>query len=285
MLFECFYSTDITRDSYGNVVTPYDQLPAITNPTGQEQQPPAHNGVGFWTDVNRDKTHHGNSPSASGTTLQFAIPSYADGITQLQGKYDDKITFNSPPAANTNVKVPVQSLLPPLSSGNYNYPSLGATIPSYNIPNVVPTAAASLPDNSYQNEVTGKLPGKDTSSETALAFDELASQGNFLLPPKFPASSFNIGSNVYSTQVPAFANFAGPTSTAFVQPPKYDQIPVQIQTIAPTDSGKYTGGFGGAPGVLGQQKPGVLLPGKQTVASGSHASSGQIQQPPLTGIT
>lgn len=172
--------------------------------------------------------------------------------------------------------------MPPLSSGNFNYPSLGTSNPSFTIPSTAAAAANPAPtististDNTYQNEVTGKLPVQD---ESKIHFNDLSSQqGSFLSSPKNPSLT-------QSTQLPSFT----PQNSGFTNifqsqlPSKYDQIPVQVQAFAVTqqqsgDNGKYTGGFGGAPGILGQQKPGVLLPGH------SKPVTLQTQQPALTG--
>lgn len=168
--------------------------------------------------------------------------------------------------------------MPPLSSGNYNYPSLGSSNPSFTIPVVAPPtiSTVSSTDNAYQNEVTGKLPVQD---ESKLHFDDLSSQGNFLNSPKIPSTQ-----SFPSTQLPSFTQNTGFANIFQNKPPsQYGQIPVQVQAFAVTqtaaaDSGKYTGGFGGAPGTLGQQKPGILLSGNKPAAAAA-----QIQQPALTG--
>lgn len=164
--------------------------------------------------------------------------------------------------------------MPPLSSGNYNYPSLGSSNPSFIIPasNPISTISTISTDKTYQNEIAGKLPVQD---ESKLNFNDLLSQNNFLNTPKVSSSPVN---NFQSTQLPTFSQNPGFTNIFQNPSTNYNQIPVQVQTVGVTQSntGKYTGGFGGAPGVLGQQNPGILLPGKKPVTS-------HIQQPALTG--
>ncbi|XP_037048420.1 homeobox protein 5-like isoform X2 [Bradysia coprophila] len=270
------YPDDIIRDSYGNIVTPYTLL--LDDPASVPTSTAKPSNVGLLTDVNRDNGQH----------LQFAIPSYSDGITEIQGPYKPSLT-----------------LLPPLSSGNYNYPSLDMHKPSA-------TVAA---DNSYQNEVGGSfsssaqsinpvptgptaittnghigvnnnppsIPSLDleaplqspsvvpnqsntptsyeaktgTSSSSISSFPSVP---NNLSPNKAPAPQGSSDFSAIHVKSPdnngpsssfSFANTKPLKDTQFV-----NQTPINIQV----DSGKYTGGFGGAPGILGEQKvPGYAV--------------------------
>lgn len=270
------YPDDIIRDSYGNIVTPYTSLLDDTASVRTSTSTPV--SIGHLTDVNKD----------NGQQLQFAIPSYSDGITELQGPYKPSLT-----------------LLPPLSSGNYNYPSLDTHKTS--------TSSAPSADNSYQNEVGGSFSSSAQSVKpvptgpTAVTTNghigannnyspaipslnlEVPSQFPSAIPnqPKIPTSSSSYsnfpnvpspnkapasqGSSDFSAiHVSPSDNNAPTSSFSFTntKPLKdtqfVNQQPIKIQV----DTGKYTGGFGGAPGILGEQKvPGYAV--KPTVSKPS----------------
>lgn len=272
------YPDDIFRDSYGNIVTPYTTLVEDTAAYQTSSAKPSN--VGVFTDVNKDNGQH----------LQFVIPSYSDGITELQGPY-------KPSSANAAIVPPFQSLLPPLSSGNFNYPNLD----THKI----------QADNSYQNEISGSFPSSSQSinpvptgptvittnghigsvnsspsiytpnlqvpisSPSAVAnqpiqptkYDQqnqpnsgtstIFTKPGFVSVPNTPIVNGVQGSSDFSAIHVSSSESNAPISsfplsnTKPLKDTQYvNQIPINIQV----DSGKYTGGFGGAPGVLGEQK-------------------------------
>lgn len=280
------YPDDIIRDSYGNIVTPYTTL--VDDAATLHASSPKPSNVGPLTDVNKDNGQH----------LQFVIPSYSDGITELQGPY-------KPYAGAAAIAPPLQTLLPPLSSGNYNYPNLDAHKIS--------------PDNSYQNEVGSSfqssaqsinpVPTGPTAITTNGHIGSASTSPNIYtpdlqLPFSSPSAVANqpIQSTSYDQQFqtqptsgtfslfskPIFTPTNNPTvnsptqgssdfSSIHVSSPEQNapsssfsftnskplkdtqfvnQIPINIQV----ESGKYTAGFGGAPGILGEQKvPGYAV--------------------------
>lgn len=275
------YPDDIIRDSYGNIVTPYTSL--LDEPAAVATSTSLPSNVGPLTDVNRDNGQH----------LQFVIPSYSDGITEIQGTYKPSLTL-LPPLASAPAAVP------PLSSGNYNYPSLDTH-----------KTSASAVDNSYQNEVGGSFSSSAAAinpaptGPTAITTNGHVGSNknparvpsiNLELPLQFPSivpnqpntpatydaktgtssSSFSISSNPTPNKSPVpqgSSDFSAihvkspdtsvpPSSFPFsnTKPLKdsqyVNQTPINIQV----ENGKYTGGFGGAPGILGEQKiPGYAV--------------------------
>lgn len=278
------YPDDIIRDSYGNIVTPYTTL---AEDTASLHTSPKPSNVGPLTDVSKD----------NGQQLQFVIPSYSDGITELQGPY-------KPSLVNSAIAPPLQTLLPPLSSGNYNYPSLdthkisadnsyqneigGSFSSSSQSINPVPTGPTAITTNGHigntnnspgaynpnlqvpfnspviQPTAYDQQTGPSIQSQTQPIFGTSPSlsfsKPSFTSIPNNPQANSVApaqGSSDFSTihvsspelNAPsssfAFSNTKPLTDTQFV-----NQIPINIQV----DNGKYTGGFGGAPGILGEQK-------------------------------
>lgn len=201
----------------------------------------------------------------------------------MQGPYKPSSTHNV-------VVPPIQDLLPPLTSSNFNYPSTDNQ--------KVPTTST---DNSYQNEVEGTFPssaptvnfaanlhvpftsglvtpnqatgqisydsqtGFNTQYQSNLATSSsntnVASAPNKNAIAKNPSaphgssdfSAIHVTSGESNTTISSFAfsNSKPAKDTQVV-----NQKPINIQV----DSGKYTGGFGGAPGILGEQKnPGYAV--------------------------
>ena len=186
------------------------------------------------TDINSDKSD-GSKNTASIGNYNFVVPSYASGIL-------DK------------VQAPQQDLLPPLSSGNYNFPSIANIDPSkIKVPSEI--------SNYQQNEILSTFPTIPATSgpNVQAPVSGLLPPTSDLLPPSF--SSPSVGSplsqntNKYATNPEQKQqNNLGPVKSAFAKPPTQD-------------TGKYTGGFGGAPGVLGEQsKPGYAV---QPAATGT----------------
>lgn len=310
---QIIYPDEIIRDSYGNIVSPYTPLEDVVSASNPINK---HDQIGVLTDVNNannnnnnDQGHHHNSElptkQAPGK-IPFLLPSYADGIL------------------NANIQTPQQNLLPPLSSGNYNYPSLNNNGGGNSYQSSTPKQTI---DNSYQNEISSTFAGTNVQSTTTL--------NNELVPPPFtqntgeptynfhhPEVNADTASNAFnqnpflpkSSTVPSYKsnnlqlptiapnqggsvdsgkytgsftqnkenvestlNFHNPedtTSNIFNQNPflpksttlpTYTSNNAQLPTIVPNkggniDSGKYTGGFGGAPGILGNQaKPGYAV--------------------------
>lgn len=273
------YPDDISHDSYGNIVKPYKPLPDHTGPSAASAA--YTSDVGLFTDVNKDKSQI----SASG--IQFALPSYSDGILTAPSAIKPPTSAILPP--------PQQDLLPPLSSGNYNYPQLttaqGAAAVSGHSPSSAAAAAAQPHQPDYQNEVNPygnkgntnavaqkqHQPPTGTGSVRTDAFNQpnpiqipTQSTVHFNALPSapsnnnYPTSTGHQPSSVGQQNVPSHA-----TTTTILSSQQYKPIvvghqaaavvslppppPPQSSAAAAAQPGKYTGGFGGAPGVLGNQ--------------------------------
>lgn len=279
------YPDDVIRDSYGNIVSPYVPLQDSTGLgiTGA-------GAIGHLTDVNK-------SGGSAQQNLPFVVPSYASGI--LSG--------------SAGVKVPLSDLLPPLSSGNYNYPELQGNTGAK--PSSVPQ------QNIHQNEVSSSYadsgsafgstaPAVSTNfvSPPASSVSPPKTHGNYAVPPpsnipQSPPQKPSTNPNQEPDQIPVYIQiqpaFGGqssqfPNNGNFVQKPAVvvpptghssNVLPTPPHAAAPVphaqpgspifntqhnqvaahdgnnqQSDKYTGGFGGAAGVLGNQaKPGYAV--------------------------
>ncbi|XP_058829774.1 proline-rich protein 36-like [Topomyia yanbarensis] len=248
--------TSVAKDSYGNPVTPYTDLAS----TGLES-------VGFLTDVNRDALQSTKSNQVG--SLNFKVPSYASGIIQPI----------SLPSTNLNNGLPVQN--------RHNPHDVTTQTPSSTPFQFVPNAKFPTIDDGKilfaQTPLNGLLPplfpgeqvptyNVEVGTERSPIFVKDPFSGSKIdtglrLPQENPPIDFNQGA-----QKP-FPSSAGPAQTPqiiqappqqtpsqhtppqqtpqiFHSPPN-PQIPSQ-PTKAPTQ--KYTGGFGGAPGFLGNQQ-------------------------------
>lgn len=96
------YPDDVPRDSYGNPVTPYSTLSTNEQPKKQQQN------VGFFSNINKNGGDDRNIPTVK-PTLNFSLPSYADGITQIGPYKQNGQSFGS-------VAQPSIEFLPPFSS-------------------------------------------------------------------------------------------------------------------------------------------------------------------------
>lgn len=257
--------------------------------------------------------------------MQFVIPSYSDGITEIQGTYKPSLTLLPPlppvssenhPSLDTHkISAPA---VPPLSSGNYNYPSLNNQKPS------APSAPAV--DNSYQNEVGGSFsPSSSALNPAPTGPTAITTNGHvgankippsipstdFLPPLQFPSvvsnqpntqTSYNTVNNPTPNKTPVpqgSSDFSAihvkspdssvPTSSfqfSNTKPLKDTQFISQTPITIQVDNGKYTGGFGGAPGILGEQKvPGYAV--KPTVNNptlGANAPQVNNDHPGLNSV-
>lgn len=199
------YPDDLIRDSYGNIVKPYVPLLDSTG-TGIT----GTGAIGHHTDVNK-------SGGSAQQNLPFVVPSYASGI--LTG--------------SAGVKVPLSDLLPPLSSGNYNYPELQG---------IAGTKPSTVPQqNVQQNEVSSTYADSGTSfgsSAPAVSTNFISPPVSSVIPPKTHGNlaappPLNTPQNIPQK----------PTTNPYQQP---DQIPVFIQ-IQPAFGGQ--GDFGPKPSV------------------------------------
>ncbi|XP_053683781.1 protein piccolo-like [Sabethes cyaneus] len=222
-------ASTVAKDSYGNPVTPYTDLGS----TGLES-------VGFLTDVNKENLHSSKTNQVS--NLNFKVPSYASGILE-----------------------PV--LLPPNNYNNgqnqYTQPSIGGGTTPQLIPNVKYPTVEEGKILFAQKPLNGLLPplfpgeqgptynvevGTERSPPYAKdPFSGAPLDTELRLPNDKPPVDFN--------QRP-FTPPSGPVQTPqqtpqIIQAPPRPSVPPQ-PTQAPTQ--KYTGGFGGAPGFLGNQQ-------------------------------
>lgn len=264
------YPDDIVRDSYGNIARPYVPLTDTANTLTHQklQQAPAATaaGVGFHTDINKDKTHHetiavagGSAASGSTSTIgsvSYPLPSYAGGIL------------------SAGVSPPQLDLLPPapLSSGNYNYPTVVGS-----------------------GDSVSKPSGSTLYAQSSATFDQPATSINEVAtgPSKYPAKN----PDVYVAKPSAVIHDSGSS---------YAQAVPQAAVVSPANSdstythGKFTGSFGGASGFLGEQKIGGTAYTSTTAApvtktssassynpqpsSSSHVAPSNIQPPPLPSV-
>lgn len=272
------YPDDIIHDSYGNIVKPYKPLPDQTGPSaagggGGAAPSAAYTSaadIGLFTDVNKDnnKPHRSSSAQTAGG-IQFALPSYADGILPSPPSSAIK-----PPATGI-LPPPLQELLPPLSSGNYNYPQLttgagahqGAVGPSSSSPQAFdsqnevnsPFAAAGGNKASPSGAAAHQQPKQATTVASISIRTDAFNQPNPIQIPtqqlNAPAVSSPTNTNSYF-KPPTASTSSNVLPKATSAPPAYNNNPFggTIQSPAsPSTGGKYTGGFGGAPGVLGNQ--------------------------------
>lgn len=223
------------------------------------------------TDVNKDKAHSNVPIKPVQENIKFALPSYASGIL------------------SSDIKLPQSDLLPPLSSGNYNYPSLNAGQPLQ--------ISSTQQDNSYQNEIssqyqptqgiTHNIDSHTTKHDYTTIRPVKPLQNTYPSPPdssiQLPnnAPKTSTVGNIYNansysinppTQIQNTANSVSSspnqqnTNAVLFQnnqqnDGKYDSGLHSPMSVKPSNDGKYTGGFGGAPGLLGEQKiPGYAVP-------------------------
>lgn len=287
------YPDDLIRDSYGNIVKPYVPLLDSTG-TGITGAGTIghHSEIGPLTDVNKSG---GNAQQ----NLPFVVPSYASGI--LTG--------------SAGVKVPLSDLLPPLSSGNYNYPELqgitgakpsnipqqnvhqnevsssyadsgssfGSTAPAVSTNFVSPPASSAVPPKTHGNYAapppsnTPQSPPQKPTTNPYQQPDQIpvfiqiqpafGGQGDFGQKPAVtnPTGHASPNKNVLPPPPPPQAPHAQPAPQAPPAPQVPHDHPTPQVPNAPhphgsQEPGKYTGGFGGAPGVLGNQaQPGYAV--------------------------
>lgn len=265
------YPDEIVRDSYGNAVTPYTTVAGevpVVKPTAP--------GIGFLTDISTGAANLIPTVKPTGT-LTFALPSYADGITQLHdGPFKNT---NSP---NSHVAYTEQQTTP--NSGNYNGAHSNGVAPSptsnpsVSSPPLVTsttygTKKPDSSDESYQNEIlVGTAPVKgnptiapsDIPTHAAYPSIELHSPGQLLVP-----SLELLPPPVESSHTQSSPNYQGTSSTQLPTFPTLTPAKAHIQ-----DGEKYTGGFGGAAGVLGNQlKPGYSIQSDGSIRDPSKVSS------------
>lgn len=141
------YPDQITRDSYGNPVTPFNDLAG------------AADGIGHMTDINKEKKEETvNSRIDSG----FVIPSYAGGITQIE-ILPPKQNSNRPefPAVAPSKKTTPEisnDILPPFREDEpkIKYPTVDV--------NVNTQATIFFPDSNFFNQ--SGVPSQSHSSTT-----------------------------------------------------------------------------------------------------------------------
>lgn len=287
-----------SRDSYGNPVTPFTTLPdqpiTIRTPTNQME-------VGHKTDVNKDegvilsgnnRPNSVNNGQTSDGTLAFVLPSYASGITQVHAKPN---LSGIPQPGNSNSAS--------LSSGNYNFPSNTKVTPSpttsytqtafttttnqkplanYNrfgadtqqenhqTPNInllppIAPATSSPPPLGSRDSVSFNSPN---NQQTLLNKGSGQSQGSFIQSTAGQTYQGTTGTNgfVFSTNqnIPQVQTNKPSTGNIFGAVPAYQGTGTNSNTGNQNkNSDRYTGSFGGAPGVLSPYDLGGLKPPPQ----------------------
>lgn len=286
-----------SRDSYGNPVTPFTTLPdqpiTIRTPTNQME-------VGHKTDVNKDegvilsgnnRPNSGNNGQTSDGTLAFVLPSYASGITQVHAKPN---LSGIPQPGNSNSAS--------LSSGNYNFPSntkvTASPTTSYtqsaftsttnqqplsnynrfggdtqqethqapNINLLPPLApASSAPPLGSRDSVSFSA---SNNQQALLNKGSGQSQGSFIQSTAGQTYQGTTGTNgfVFSTSqnIPQVQTNKPSTGNIFAAIPAYQGMGTNSNTGNQNkNSDRYTGSFGGAPGVLSPYDLGGLKPPPQ----------------------
>lgn len=191
------YPDEITRDSYGNAVTPFSSSSV---------------DVGLMTDINKDEqlNSRGSVINETKTIAGFVIPGYASGIMK------------------------VETLLPP------NAPIFPLVVPP---PKKQEHESSSIASAKYPFDIS-----------------------NDILPPykdepkiKYPAIEVNTQATIFYPDVNFFSQISSHNNKTFTT--TSTKSPPTINTNKKnTNSDIYTGGFGGAPGILGEPQPlGIAL--------------------------
>lgn len=272
------FPDEVTRDSYGNLTPPFEVprsiIPSVDE-TDNGERPALKNG-------------QSNKPRVVlKAGLQFQIPSYASGIMSISKPQLDLLP---PPLRNgAGIEKPSNDFLPPLSSGNYNFPG---TSQDQSV-NEIRKSLSTTPKTSFQNVISPaedvKLAGRlgeeifDAPVLTVTLLPPVADETPQLAntpevivnikSPNFPVTPSSKSINPFG-QIPnqeSTIPIQTPTNILFFPSPGKPAEPVKpngqlgIPSTAPSQPfnvapGKYTGGFGGAPGVLGEQKqPGYAV--------------------------
>ncbi|XP_017037218.1 uncharacterized protein flap isoform X6 [Drosophila kikkawai] len=292
-----------TLDSYGN---PIDALRPIDTPDGRKVV------------------------SAQG--VQFEIPTYASGITEIRRPADDLLPphIDATPTAEgrssttpsaLDVVNPFDSATIPPWLRDFDYPDVGPGVP-FDPNNFGPAAASSSPTNpprpftdlptassAFPSKVTLPLPGSGTTSFPSAGSSSSSSEEPplVLIPPAdHPDSGLDTGSGSgsgsgsvplthpstnsitplaarFDPQEPSnsISNPASPLPPLKVEYTKSDEGKVISTPVAsiqrkaetpapstsssgPTNTGKYTGGFGAPAGLLRPQTTGATNPGSNS---------------------
>lgn len=272
------------QDSYGNPVTPFTTLPDVpaSNPTFPNVE------IGHHTDVNKQTptvvesknsnpeikiplqptTSAAGGPSAD--SLGFILPSYASGITKLETFASGTVTVK--PLLN-NIPKPGTNLLPPLSNGNYNFADLTAhnyqtqqqPLSEVKKPITTTTTTTTPSYNNGQFSSQGTLsnynrfgvPENNQDSYSNINLQSIPQQpqpgiSDSLKPPKIPQyneaiifpKSDSTGSGI------VFGGLTIPTNKPAPQIQTTQSYNTNVQAQGLPQSGKYSGSFGGAPGIL-----------------------------------
>lgn len=274
------------RDSYGNPVTPFTTLPdqpiTIRTPINEME-------VGHKTDVNKDQgvVLSGNNRPNSDGTLAFVLPSYASGITQVHAKPN---LSGIPQAGNSNSGS--------LSSGNYNFPSntKATTSPTTAYTQSAFTSTTNQQPQANYNRFGGEaqqthqaphtdllpplapnsspppLGSRDSVSfsasnnqQTLLNKGSGQSQGAFIQSTAGQTYQGTTGTNGFvfatSQNVPQVQTNKPSTGNIFSNIPAYQGTGTNSNTGNQNkNSDRYSGSFGGAPGVLSPYDLGGIKP-------------------------
>lgn len=204
------YPDEITRDSYGNAVTPFSS--AV--------------GVGLMTDINKDEQLNTRGSSGGSGVLNettktvagFIIPGYASGIMK------------------------VETLLPP------NAPIFPLVVP--------PPKKQEHETRVISNDILP--PYRDDEPKIKYPELEVNTQATLFFPD---ANFFNQISSNSDNNNKVDKKLTTTTTTTTKSPPAIKTPVAPVQTNKKkTSSDIYTGGFGGAPGILGIPQPlGIAL--------------------------
>lgn len=174
------YPDQLLRDSYGNPATPFTTL-AIVETTSQLPFTKG-TGIGYYTDVNKNVPPTNPLPTVKPEgNIHFALPSYADGFTQLHVPVPvTSIEFfpNTPKLHNTHAGTGPSAHNETKrsgSDGSYNNELNAGASPNPNGPAV----AASI--------------GKKFTDRQAIDGDSVPPPFLDLLPPSLAAASSNTG--------------------------------------------------------------------------------------------
>lgn len=252
-------ASTVAKDSYGNPVTPYSELGS----TGLDS-------AGFIPDVNRDSFQGFNNNQYS--HLNFKLPSYASGIIEPV-QFSPGAASNFQPGQPQFASLPATTTKAPTTAFQF--------VPNAKIPSVADGQIlfAQKPLNGL---IPPLFPGEQlptykievgTERSPIFAKDPFGPPSldkGLTLPHNAPPVNFNQGSP-QNSQVPLQVPLSlEPLPPQQVHTPQYHQTPQQPQfnpstqphqtpqqsqfkpTQAPVQ--KFTGSFGGAPGLLGNQQ-------------------------------
>ncbi|XP_034476203.1 protein transport protein sec31 isoform X2 [Drosophila innubila] len=214
---------DRAIDSYGN---PIDALRPIDTPDGRKVV------------------------SAQG--VQFEIPNYASGITEIRQPADDLLPPHIAPALHHQGSTTTTTAAPLVDPNPFNSATLPPWLQDFDYPDVGPGVPYN-PDNFKEPSSGQPQAGAPFDTPTSISGQSPTSTEQFPLSADSPKVEYTKSDEgkVISTPVNTLRKDSQPS----VAPPTRSSV---------SNTGKYTGGFGGPPGLLRPQnvaKPDIYVAG------------------------